>query len=132
MSRPIVLPPVPMHDVMDDEAKIAWWRYDSMRAYARAAVEADRAGIAAVLLDIYKAAGGDSECTPDPSPEEVLRCVRDLRECYNDALAWNVPPITVTGADVDAAMTACTRAEDLRQGVIAALESYAARLRGGA
>lgn len=97
MNRPIVLPELPDRD--ESGAPDGWGAFDrdDMEAYARAAVEADRAGIAAVLLDIYKAAGGDSECTPDPSPEEVLACVRDLRECYDDALTW-VPPSFITAA----------------------------------
>jgi hypothetical protein len=127
-KRPIKLPELPPSDgVVDGDT--AAWTYSSLTRYTRAAVEADRAAIAAVLLEIYKAAGGDSECTPDPTPEELLACVRDLRECYNDALTW-VPKKRIVVTDEDVIEAFYTSGNGTLPDTRAALESFARRIRG--
>jgi hypothetical protein len=37
-------------------------------------------------LEVFRIAGGDTECCPNPTADEALACLRDLRECYGEAL----------------------------------------------
>jgi len=38
-------------------------------------------------LDVFKIAGGDVECSPEPTAEIALDCLRDLRQCYEEVLS---------------------------------------------
>ena len=37
-------------------------------------------------LEVFRIAGGDTECEPNPTPERALEVLRDLRACYDEAL----------------------------------------------
>jgi hypothetical protein len=38
-------------------------------------------------VEVFRIAGGDTECCPNPTAAEALACLRDLRECYDEALS---------------------------------------------
>jgi len=55
-------------------------------------------------LEVFRIAGGDVECCPEPTADEALECLRDLRKCYDEALQ-NVPLQQPAGdGGVDAVM----------------------------
>lgn len=74
-------------------------------AIARTLDAAQPAGEAVVALDVFRIAGGDVECSPNPSAAAALECLRDLRECYDEAIASAPPPPAAadSGAARDAA-----------------------------
>jgi len=45
-----------------------------------------RESLGVSALDVFRIAGGDVECCPNPAAEQALDCLRDLRECYDEAL----------------------------------------------
>jgi hypothetical protein len=48
---------------------------------------AQQAGEAVVSArEVFRIAGGDVECEPNPTPERALEVLRDLRQCYDEAL----------------------------------------------
>jgi hypothetical protein len=59
---------------------------------------AQPAGVAVAALDVFRIAGGDVECNPNPSAADALECLRDLRECYDEALAAPIASQAVAGA----------------------------------
>lgn len=38
--------------------------------------------------EVFRLAGGDIECTPNPTAEVALACLQDLRDCYAEALQF--------------------------------------------
>lgn len=40
-----------------------------------------------LALEVFRIAGGDTECEPNPRPERALEVLRDLRACYDEAIA---------------------------------------------
>jgi hypothetical protein len=59
-----------------------------MQAYA-VAYAAALAGQPAMVsaAEVFRIAGGDTECCPNPTAAEALACLSDLRECYDEALS---------------------------------------------
>ena len=55
--------------------------------------DAPPAAVAVPALEVFRIAGGDTECCPDPTADEALECLRDLRQCYTEAL--QAPPAAV-------------------------------------
>lgn len=37
-------------------------------------------------LEVFRIAGGDTECEPNPTPERALEVLLDLRACYDEAI----------------------------------------------
>lgn len=37
--------------------------------------------------EVFRIAGGDIECSPWPTAKQAMDCLRDLRACYEEALA---------------------------------------------
>jgi len=89
-------------------------------------------------LDVFKIAGGDVECSPEPTAEMALDCLRDLRQCYEEVLSQQPAAALpeVTDADVAAACEhfdvwhAIVKGDkcDTSGRMLAALKSYRARL----
>lgn len=60
-------------------------RHAEALAHARAL--AARQGDGDFRKELFTIAGGDIECSPCPSKQQVVDCVKDLRSCYDEALA---------------------------------------------
>lgn len=43
--------------------------------------------------EVFRIAGGDTECEPNPTPERALEVLRDLRACYDEALCDKPAPV---------------------------------------
>lgn len=43
--------------------------------------------------EVFRIAGGDTECEPNPTPERALEVLRDLRACYDEALCDQPAPV---------------------------------------
>ena len=37
--------------------------------------------------EVFRIAGGDVECSPNPTTQQALDCLQDLRSCYDEAIA---------------------------------------------
>lgn len=48
--------------------------------------------LAGFAVEVFRVAGGDTECEPRPTPERAMAVLRDLRACYDEALAKPEPP----------------------------------------
>lgn len=46
-----------------------------------------RTEIDSIAREVFRIAGGDIECCPAPNIEQAFECLRDLRACYEEALA---------------------------------------------
>lgn len=55
--------------------------------------------------EVFRIAGGDTECEPNPTPERALEVLRDLRACYDEALCDKPAPV-VDDAMVERALNA--------------------------
>ena len=58
-------------------------------------------------LDVFRIAGGDVECCPNPTQEQALACLIDLRDCYDEMLAS--VPVTSPAVEVTDAMALVPR-----------------------
>lgn len=53
-------------------------------------------------FEVFRIAGGDTECEPNPTPERALEVLRDLRACYDEALCDQPAPVVDDAMRVDA------------------------------
>jgi len=108
-----------MTDTMDDERAIARLRGlaasvlpdGDQAAWEAINYLADRLAqqpTMAPALDVFKIAGGDVECSPEPTAEMALDCLRDLRQCYEEVLSQQPAAALpeVTDAEVEALVAA--------------------------
>ena len=83
-------------------------------------------------LDVFKIAGGDVECSPEPTAEMALDCLRDLRQCYEEVLSQQPAAALPEVSDEDVQVSLLTMSNGVhitREGEVhAALESYRASL----
>lgn len=69
------------------------------------ALRALHAEIVRLRGEVFRIAGGDTECCPNPTTENALDCLRDLRQCYDEtpapAMPNGVEVLPATGPFVD-------------------------------
>ena len=95
------------------------------QAYNHIAARLAQQPAMAPALDVFKIAGGDVECSPEPTAEIALDCLRDLRQCYEEVLSqqpaaalpehWLAAIVELYGSEAEDLTMLEQRARDLAQ-----------------
>lgn len=96
----------------------------ALEAAARRAIHLSQAEPTVSAREVFRISGGDIECCPNPTPEDAMECLSDLRKCYDESLAQQ--PAEAVAGFIDS-----EQLEELKRGGCAAIQlgTYSKRYR---